>query len=111
LKAHPDVVKTRLRDWKQKNPERVRFHDGLKRAAKAKRTVAWANLDKIAEVYVMAKFAEELTLQPHHVDHVIPLRGKLISGLHVETNLRVIPGADNLRKHNRFTPYAEAFDV
>ena len=36
------------------------------------------------------------------LDHVIPLKGKNVCGLHVENNLRLIPGIDNLRKGNSF---------
>lgn len=39
---------------------------------------------------------------PHEVDHIIPLQGKRVSGLHVETNLRVIPQAVNRAKNNRY---------
>jgi hypothetical protein len=36
-----------------------------------------------------------------HVDHEIPLKGKYVSGLHVETNLRIIPAVENLKKGRR----------
>ncbi len=44
----------------------------------------------------------------HHVDYFYPLQGKTMCGLHVETNLRVIPALDNLRKSNRIVEEAGA---
>lgn len=44
---------------------------------------------------------------PHHVDHVIPLQGQNVSGLHVPENMRVIPALENIRKSNKFDPEAE----
>ncbi len=66
------------------------------------RTPAWADLKKIEQVFE-EKQALALALdESFHVDHVIPLRGKLVSGLHVHTNLQILPGKENLRKHNHF---------
>jgi hypothetical protein len=68
----------------------------------AKRTPPWADLDAIRAFY---RRAAELTVNTgtaHHVDHIVPLRGKLVSGLHVAENLRVVPAKENLSKSNRF---------
>jgi len=57
----------------------------------------WANLEKIREIYKKSK-------KGYHVDHIIPLQGKNVSGLHVENNLRIIKATSNLSKGNKF-PY------
>jgi hypothetical protein len=41
----------------------------------------------------------------HHVDHVLPLCGKLVSGLHVAANLQYLPARINSGKGNRFQPF------
>jgi hypothetical protein len=58
--------------------------------------------DAMVAIYAKAKQLSGDTGIPHEVDHVIPLRGKLVSGLHVVANLQVVPRAENRRKSKRF---------
>lgn len=56
----------------------------------------------IAEAYHIAELRTKMTGIAHHVDHIIPLRGKNVSGLHVPLNLQVITFSENQRKTNKF---------
>lgn len=76
---------------------------GKRRAARVNATPAWADLKAIREFYRRAKEMTEATGIRHVVDHVIPLQGKTVCGLHVHTNLQVIPEKENLTKFNRLT--------
>lgn len=60
-----------------------------------RRTPKWADLEAIKEYYKNCK-------EGYHVDHIIPLQGKLVSGLHVENNLQYLTAYDNLSKGNKF---------
>jgi hypothetical protein len=66
------------------------------------RTPPWADRAVIKEFYDAAKRKTKQTGTMHHVDHIIPLKGRLVSGLHVENNLQVIPAVTNISKSNRF---------
>lgn len=63
-------------------------------SAKDNRTPPWANLDKIKEIY-------DNCPEGYHVDHIHPLRGKYLSGLHVEYNLQYLPAIENIKKSNK----------
>lgn len=70
--------------------------------AKKNRVPSWANLEKIKSYYNVCAFFNEVNgYIKYHVDHIIPLQGKLVSGLHVENNLQVLSAKDNMRKGNR----------
>ena len=66
-----------------------------RRALKLKATPTWADFYKIKCMY-------NLCPEGFHVDHIIPLQGELVCGLHVENYLQYLLAVDNLRKSNKF---------
>lgn len=99
--------------WKKQNPDydRKRYllkrdyyiSKALKRNSGIKQAFpSWANIEKIQEIYKNCKKFSEETGIIYHVDHIIPLNGKLVSGLHVENNLRIITAEENLKKQAKF---------
>jgi len=56
----------------------------------------------IADIYRQAKAVTAETGIPHSVDHIVPLRGKMVCGLHVPWNLQILTSRENSRKGNRF---------
>jgi len=63
-------------------------------------TPLWANKKKIKDFYTVARALTENTGIEHQVDHIIPLRGEHVCGLHVEHNLQILTKEENIRKSN-----------
>lgn len=85
-------------------PDKELAKSARRRAAKKQATVAWADSEKIQAIYTEAQRISEMTGIVHHVDHAVPLTSKQVCGLHNEFNLQILPGPENLRKHNRSWP-------
>ena len=89
------------RQYRKNNPERRVALTVKYRATKLKRTPTWANHFEIKMFYDVAKVLSRSGVL-FHVDHIVPLRGKEVSGLHVEGNLQVLPWHENLKKSIKF---------
>jgi hypothetical protein len=101
---NPEKVKAYAKKTKALNSGRILAHTVKRRLAKINRTPAWLTVDDhwmIAQAYELAAIRTKMFGFSWHVDHMFPLQGKTVSGLHVPTNLQVIPAVDNIRKGNR----------
>lgn len=72
-----------------------REYQRTRKALKLSRVPSWADMGKIKEIYDNCPTG-------YHVDHVVPLQGELVSGLHVEYNLQYLLASDNCSKGNKF---------
>ena len=100
----PDVKHSnlkRLNAWD--TPAKHLARTRKRQAKQLQRTPAWdPDAHLIVAKYQLATMLSQASGTPHHVDHIIPLQGKKVSGLHVFSNLRVIPGSDNVKKSNKY---------
>ena len=98
---NPEKVKAYAAKAKANNKGSVNAHTVKRRLAKINRTPKWLTEDDfwmMEQAYDLAALRTRLFGFPWHVDHEIPLQGKLVSGLHTPYNLRVIPGVENVKK-------------
>lgn len=86
------------------DPSKNRYARSLRRAVEKRARPAWSNKEKMQEIYFAADFLGMVTGNWYHVDHIVPLQGKTVCGLHCEANLQVILGSENQSKSNRFWP-------
>lgn len=105
--ANPEKVAAKTKRYRQTHPDRATAMAVASVARRAKRVPKWLTAEDkwlLRETYSLAKLRTRLLGFVWEVDHIIPLRGKLVSGLHVPTNVQVIPKALNRRKRNVYHP-------
>jgi hypothetical protein len=93
-----ETKRAKNRMWSKKNPARHNMLCAKRRHDEVRATPAWANLDAMEKVYAKARAMTKKTGVKHDVDHIIPLRGKLVCGLHVESNLQILSASLNRSK-------------
>ena len=103
--ANADYVRQYSKEYRQGNKGLLAYLCQKRKIDILNRTPKWLTNDDfwmMSEAYELAALRTSMLGFSWHVDHEIPLRGKFVSGLHVPTNLRVIPAVDNQRKTNKF---------
>jgi len=93
------------RNWREANRERLRPYQSAYNAIRWKRTsipLSKLHLDAIVRVYEKRDEVIRATGIDHHVDHIVPLLGKNVCGLHVPWNLQILPAKENRQKSNKY---------
>lgn len=114
--AHKKEARSRAIEWRKENPEKKKAADlkwktenkhvdhSLKakyRAAKRQACPPWVDKEHMARIHDIYRLRRQISEQTgvvHEVDHIVPLQGKTVCGLHVWWNLRVIPKEENNRR-------------
>lgn len=91
-------------DYAKRYPEKYASRAMLRITLKAKATPSWADQDAIERIYAKAALLTKETGITWHVDHIVPLNSTIVCGMHVDSNLSVIPATENLAKGNRHWP-------
>lgn len=101
----PNKFKERVRLRKVNNPHWVAELRAKQRAEELQRIPKWlttSDRKRISFIYQLARMLTDVTGEVYQVDHIIPLRGKLVSGLHVPDNLQILTRLENIRKGNKW---------
>jgi hypothetical protein len=91
---HSKRLKEYFKVWINENRDSYNAYQATRKKRVKLATPAWADLDVIRSFYFNCP-------KGYHVDHIIPLSGKDVCGLHVENNLQYLPALENLKKSNK----------
>lgn len=104
-RANPAKLAEYQRRKTAKRPAQRNLWTANYRSAKDARQPRWLSLVHLLEmesIYAYCSALRSVGLD-YHVDHIVPLRGKTVSGLHVPWNLQLLPGRENMSKGNSFS--------
>jgi hypothetical protein len=119
LRVESDVLKLRNKSWSENNKQKVkqsqklwvernrdtkRENNARRRASRKNALPLWLtreDLELIKIHYVLAKLLSECDGKKYHVDHIVPLQGENVCGLHVPWNLQILTAEENLSKYNK----------
>jgi len=106
--ANPEIARIRQKicdkAYRKANPGKINAKTALRRARKLQATPKWLTKEQKKEIQKFYIEAAEITKETgisYEVDHIMPLKGKISSGLHVPWNLQILTKSENGSKSNR----------
>jgi len=102
--ANKDKMVAVKRAWQKANPSKVNAITAKRRATKLNATPNWLTSEQYKQIESFYFEAQSLSLSTgvkHHVDHILPLQGVTVCGLHVPWNLQVLTAVENISKSNK----------
>lgn len=93
------------KEWFKNNAGIARAKRARRRASMSNATPNWLTAIQKAQIAEFYEIAEALNTQTgvkHHVDHIVPLKGKSVTGLHNPWNLQILTATQNISKGNRY---------
>ena len=114
---NPEKVSKYLQNWRQNNPEKANTHYSARRSqVKNSILTIWNELDEFVfqETYKLCKIREKCLNIKFQTDHMIPLRSRTVSGLHVWNNFQCLPQVMNISKCNKLiytNPHEWLYDI
>jgi hypothetical protein len=101
-----EILRAKGRQYIKENPHIVNANTAKRRALKRNATPTWLTKRHFMDfklIYKLAKLTEKATGIKYEVDHIVPLAGKDVCGLHVPWNLQHLPAKENIIKGNKVT--------
>lgn len=98
VKSDPERSKALSKASLKNNPHMGTAYASKRRASERQQTPYWANSKEITKIFKSCSELTKSTGVIYHVDHIVPLRSKRASGLHIHSNLQIIFGEENLKK-------------
>src|SRR6266404_7275523 len=99
-RSNPQAYVAGTQRWRESNPERARalgrHQRAIRRARELRATPKWVDVAELRRIY-------ENCPKGFEVDHIIPLAGENVCGLHVPWNLQYLPEGENKKKGARFS--------
>lgn len=105
---HPVMAERANEAWSEKLCAlKVRAAEAAKKAARRRAMPEWLDFQQRRQMQLAYELSARRSVETgvlHHVDHIVPINGEQVCGLHVPWNLRVIPATENMAKSNFFDP-------
>jgi hypothetical protein len=102
--ANKDKVREAAKAYQEAQPSKFRAYASKRRAKLLNALPSWVDTEKIKVIYEYRQLCSNVLGQVFHVDHIVPLQGKTVCGLHAPANLQVLTASENMSKKNKYWP-------